>query len=450
MTTTTLTRRDAAVHGGAAPQESVRRRAAVALRQHRVLFGGTAAVMLHIADDNFLQPNEGVSAGDHLVSGLVPLLALLAAAATYPRVRAGTRGLIALGIALAGLVVALEAGYYSFTVGPSGDDWTGWGAAVAGLVLLGLGTRLLWRSRRVDGGRTLRYGRRLLRGVVVVVFLSEVVGPFATMYLTTHVSRAEVPAPDLGADHEDVTLTTSDGLHLQGWYVPSRNGAAVIAFPGRQGPQAHTRMLVRHGYGVLLFDRRGEGVSDGDPNMWGWGGQRDIHAAVDFLRDRPDVDPDRIGGIGFSVGGEMMLQAAAENPGLAAVVSEGAGTRSIKEEMVEYDGRTLLRGFHALLAKQAGIALFADELPPPSLVDLVPRIAPRPTLLIWAPNGGNRETMNPVYQRLIGSSADIWSIRDARHIKGLQTHPEEYERRVVGFFDRALLDEDLSQGTAGG
>jgi hypothetical protein len=46
--------------------------------------------------------------------------------------------------------------------------------------------------------------------------------------------------------------------------------------------------------------------------------------------------------------------------------------------------------------------------------------------------------MNPVYQRLIGPSAEIWSIPDARHIKGLQTHPEEYERRVVGFFDRAL------------
>jgi len=31
---------------------------------------------------------------------------------------------------------------------------------------------------------------------------------------------------------------------------------------------------------------------------------------------------------------------------------------------------------------------------------------------------------------------------DVSHIKGLQTHPEEYERRVVGFFDRALRDAD--------
>ena len=52
-----------------------------------------------------------------------------------------------------------------------------------------------------------------------------------------------------------------------------------------------------------------------------------------------------------------------------------------------------------MIAKQAGLLVFSNDGPPPSLVDLVPQIAPRPVLLIWAPNGGNRETMNPTYQR---------------------------------------------------
>jgi X-Pro dipeptidyl-peptidase (S15 family) len=64
-------------------------------------------------------------------------------------------------------------------------------------------------------------------------------------------------------------------------------------------------MLVRHGYGVLLFDRRGEGESEGDWNVFGWQGERDLYAAAGFLRSRDDVDPERIGGIGRSVGGEM-------------------------------------------------------------------------------------------------------------------------------------------------
>ena len=88
---------------------------------------------------------------------------------------------------------------------------------------------------------------------------------------------------DLGTAYEDVTLKTSDGLELEGWYVPSTNGAAVIVFPGRKRSQHHARMLVEHGYGVLLFDRRGEGASEGEGNMSGWGGERDIFAAIDFL-----------------------------------------------------------------------------------------------------------------------------------------------------------------------
>ncbi len=47
----------------------------------------------------------------------------------------------------------------------------------------------------------------------------------------------------------------------------------------------------------------------------------------------PDVDPTRIGGIGLSVGGELMLEAAAETKDLAAVVSEGAGARTRAEEV---------------------------------------------------------------------------------------------------------------------
>ena len=107
----------------------------------------------------------------------------------------------------------------------------------------------------------------------------------------------------------------------------------MISFPGRKGPQRQARMLARHGYGVLLFDRRGEGKSEGEPNGWGWGGDEDIKAAIAYLKTRADVDPAKIGGIGLSVGGELMLETAAETKELAAVVSEGAGARTRAEEV---------------------------------------------------------------------------------------------------------------------
>src|SRR3954451_13715032 len=300
----------------------------------RVFLACAASVLLHLADDNFLQPADGTSAGDHLLSGTVPMLVIAAGMFAYPRVRPGAQAIIAMVTALTGLVIGfIEASNHLFTVGLSGDDFTGLAAGAAGLVLAGLAARTLWRSRRRGPTRTRQYVRRTLRGALGLAVLTELVLPFAFGYFVTHAMRAGVADPELGAAHEDVTLTTSDGLELEGWYVPSKNGAAVIAFPGRTNPQPHTRMLVEHGYGVLLFDRRGEGASDGDGNMFGWGGTREIEAALDFLESRPDVDPRRIGALGLSVGGELMLEAAAADTHLAAVVSEGAGTRTLAEEL---------------------------------------------------------------------------------------------------------------------
>ena len=56
-------------------------------------------------------------------------------------------------------------------------------------------------------------------------------------------------------------------------------------------------MLVRHGYGVLLFDRRGEGDSEGDPNAVGWDGDRDIKAASTSCASGPTSIP--IGSAGW-------------------------------------------------------------------------------------------------------------------------------------------------------
>jgi hypothetical protein len=422
------------------PKSSPFRGGRRALREHRVFFAATAAVMLHVADDNFLQPEPGVSPADHLVSGLLPLGLLAAGAAAYPRVRPGARAVLAILTGLFGLLVGLvEAGYYTFTVGPSGDDFTGLAAGAAAFVLFANAAVTLWRTRKPGKSRPRRYLRRTLLGLVGVAFVAELYVPFGMSYLATHVHTAEVPEANLGVAYEHVTFTTSDGLEIAGWYVPSRNGAAVI-IPGRTKSQPHARMLIDHGYGVLLYDRRGEGTSEGDPNLYGWGGARDVHGAVEFLQGRPDVDPDRIAGLGLSVSGEMLLQAAAESTDLAAVVSEGAGSRSLAEDLDDYSGAMQARALHVMLTKEAALMLFSNQRPPESLVDLMPRVAPRPVLLIWAPNGGNRETLNPTYQEQIGPSAEIWEIDDVKHVQGIKGHPEEYERRVVGFLDDALFD----------
>jgi uncharacterized protein len=403
---------------------------------------GLAVIAVHVLDDNFVQPQPGTSASDHLVSGLVPTAALLGAAAAYPRLRAGLRATLALTLGILGIAIgAGEAGYYTIQVGPSGDDYSGLLAIPAGLLLVGVGAATLWSTRRRDDSLPRRYLRRLLLLIGAVVVFVFFLFPLSLSYVFTHVSRLKVPLARLGAPHEDVSFTTSDGLKLRGWYVPSRNGAAVIAFPGRRGPQRQARMLVRHGYGVLLFDRRGEGESDGDPNAFGWAMDRDLKAAAAFLQHRPDVEPSRIGGIGLSVGGEMLLQTAAESEAFRAIVSEGAGARSIRENLEKPTTLDTLPELGVSFVLTAGTALFSNHAPPPNLKDLSARIAPRSVFFVYALHGtgGEEKQLNPKYYAAAGEPKQIWEIPEASHTGGITARPQEYERRVVGFFDRALL-----------
>ncbi|HSL66447.1 MAG TPA: CocE/NonD family hydrolase [Gaiellaceae bacterium] len=404
---------------------------------------GTAAlavVGLHVVDDAFLQPEPGTSPADHLASGLVPLALLGVALTAFRRGRAGVRATAALLAGFFGILAGTEAAYYAANGGPSGDDFTGMLSALAGFALLGLGGATLWRSRRSGDSRRRRLLRRSLAVIGAVLVAGVVLFPTAIAYVVTHTARAEVPAPRLGAAHEDVAFTTSDGLRLEGWFVPSRNGATVIAFPGRAGPQKHTRMLVRHGYGVLLFDRRGEGASEGDPNAFGWKGERDLHAAVTYLRRRPDVDPDRIGGIGLSVGGEMLIHAAAQSDAFRAIVSEGASGQSVRDDTANAG---LLEGILAAGVVTAATALFSSDLPPPSLKSDVARIAPRAVFLVYGERGqgGTEEKPNRGFHAAAGAPKELWEVPGGQHIAGITTRPEEYERRVVGFLDRELRGE---------
>jgi hypothetical protein len=380
-----------------------------------------AVVMFAIVDDAFIDRAPGVAVTDHLASGLVPLACaglMIAAAPRLPRLLLGWLAIFTGALAIVGGVA---------------DRATAVGAGAAGALLLALGVATLWRTRR-------RTGRRLLRragiGAAVLVLVVLVVLPAGVAIVATHKARTPVAAVDLGRPHRDVRLTTSDGLDLQATYVPSRNGAAVIAFPGRVKMVPHARMLIRHGYGVLILDRRGEGVSGGDYNAFGWAGEPDLRAAIAFLRRQPDVDPDRIGGLGLSVGGELLLQTAAHTRALRAVVSEGAGQRSLAEHLDNPEIGRVQRWFSGMLTQTAAVAVLSNSRPPASLADLVPRIAPRRVLLIEAVNGNPDEALNEVYAR--GAGTELWRVKAGGHTGALAAAPAEYEQRVAAFFDRAL------------
>jgi hypothetical protein len=132
-----------------------------------------------------------------------------------------------------------------------------------------------------------------------------------------------------------------------------------------------------------------------------------------------------------------MLHAAAETDDLAAVVSEGAGSRSVGEVRKMPGIGLPMQVVETMIT--AGNTLFSNSPPPPLMQDIIGRIAPRPVFIIWTRNGVDTEALNPVYYEAAGAPKTLWEIPESKHVGGLQARPREYERRVVGFFDDALL-----------
>lgn len=409
-------------------------------REWLVFTGATGVGLLHALDDAFINRQPGVPIGEHALAGLISVAAALAAIAAFPRLRPGLRAVIAL--VFGALAVANGGQHVAHVVadGPARSDLTGVLAAAAGIVLLALGLWIPFRHRGWSRAtRRRRWINRAIAAVALVALAYLVVLPVAFAVVVTHKFRDPVDAPP-GPAYREVTFRASDGLRLSGWYVPSRNRAAVIVVHGgggdRTGGLDHARLLARHRYGVLLYDSRGRGESEGSPNALGWEWPRDVAGAVEFLRGRPEVDPERLGGLGLSTGADALIEFAAESRDLKAIVSDGATGRSHEDQMnlAGFDSETPY-----FLALTSAVGVITSSWPSEPLKELVADVSPTPLLLIAAGNFQNESGYNRVYAEAAREPVELWEIPEGNHTAAVREQPEEYERRVVGFLDRALL-----------
>jgi hypothetical protein len=104
----------------------------------RLFVAATAAVVVHIADAELLQPQPGTHPRDHLLATLVPVGIAVAAAVAFDRVRPGVRAAIAGIFGSLSLVAGLIAVGGVRADGISGAEWTGLLLVPAGTMLLGL------------------------------------------------------------------------------------------------------------------------------------------------------------------------------------------------------------------------------------------------------------------------------------------------------------------------
>jgi hypothetical protein len=366
-------------------------------------------------------------------------IAVTAAAVWFTR-RAGRagQGATALLLGIAGTAAGL--GVTGGHATKSGLDAAAVAAAIAGTASLFL---LIWGA--VTLVRTMPGWWRLLAVPAALALLWFVLFPLTVAVIA--VSRPPGPlGPATPADYrlsyQNVALRTSDGVRLSAWYIPPRNGAAVLLLPGsgatRTSVLGQAAVLARHGYGALLLDTRGHGLSGGHAMDFGWRGDRDIAPAVSFLDRQPGVRPGKIAVLGESMGGEQALIAAGSDPRVRAVVAEGAEGQQVADHgwlPHGIDG-ALTRGMEWVQYTAAGLISGAPR--PMSIPDAIRATAPRPALIIAGGAVADEPIAARWFRTASPATAGVWIVPHAGHTEGLAVAPRAWEARVTGFLDAAL------------
>ncbi|MCC5822221.1 MAG: alpha/beta fold hydrolase [Phycisphaerales bacterium] len=247
-----------------------------------------------------------------------------------------------------------------------------------------------------------------------------------------HPFRADFVTPP---GYEDVWITTEDGVRLHAWFMPARGVApgtpapAVLHAHGNAGNvsfhDSFSDFLTGHGFHVLLFDYRKFGRSDNTGPLRRRGLVKDTRAALDHLFERDDVDSDRVGVLGVSLGAAFALDAAASDERVRSVVTLSAFSswQTIAGEVLPLIGPLLM---------------------PPGVdpESAAARLGDRPLLVMHADRD---EIISVRHAARIADAAEaagvpvtLWTHPQGDHNAFVQTVPEA-RRAMADFFHETLV-----------
>lgn len=253
---------------------------------------------------------------------------------------------------------------------------------------------------------------------------------------------------DAAREYEQVWFRSSvDRLLLHGLYMRARPDAPhLILCHGYSSNLTQCygigRQLHELGYGVLLFDFRGAGLSARKKVTVGWLEKRDLFGAVNFLRGRIGQDVP-IGVLGYSMGGAVAIMAAAESREISAVVTDSAYAQldAVIKLGIKRLPTSLARLFGSL-SIYIGERLSGHKVRKIRPLEHVANLSPTPLLLIHGMEDTqiSYENALALYEHAF-PPREVWLVEGAGHCRSFNERPEQYLKRVSGFFQSALIDQ---------
>lgn len=244
---------------------------------------------------------------------------------------------------------------------------------------------------------------------------------------------------DLGLKYEAVRFSSSDGVGLTGLFLFASTGpvrGTVVQFHGNgENMTSHfgfSYWLTAYGYNVFIFDYRGYGASDGSASESG--AVADGTAALDYVRRRKDVDPERLAVWGQSLGGAIAVASVskAKNLRLRALILESA-FNSYQDMAEDVLSRSVLTW---ALRWPLSRLLISDRESPERFSRGLPAC---PTLVI----AGDKDRVVPkrLSERLyakLKSPKEFWEVPDGGHLEAFNRLGAIYRPRLAAFLDGAF------------
>ena len=274
--------------------------------------------------------------------------------------------------------------------------------------------------------------------VTVVLVISIILASFIEVVDVLHPPRLVPQGNTLRKykiEYQTIDLITQDGIRLTAWYTPPQNGAVILLAHGygnKRQEWVHA-LLARKKYGVLSWDARAHGESDGDISTIGYLEVLDVKAALDYAQAQTGIE--HIGAWGGSMGGATMIRAAAQFPQIEALFIDSSFP-SLEDEfnyLVPYPVINPLAKFIVT----AGTGFRFDNVNP---LNDIARISPRPVYIVQgrADRTAPPDSGEKLFQAA-GEPRFLWEKEDVPHLSMYLDHPRRYQRRLIGFFDEWLL-----------
>ena len=238
---------------------------------------------------------------------------------------------------------------------------------------------------------------------------------------------------DLKLKYEEINFKSTDGIKLNGWFIPNKKAKATIivmhGYPADKANLLGTAQFLSKDFNVFLFDFRSFGKSEGKFTTIGCLEKNDLLGAIKYLETEKKIT--KIGLYGFSLGGAIALMANHKNIKAIASDSSYAKLTNLIEKM--YGIFFIFKYPLIFLTKFYGILFLGINIDKVNPVDNIKNIK-APILLIHA----EKDSQIPVGEAFLlhdaNKKSELWIVKNAEHGMTQAINPEKYEEKVIGFF----------------